>query len=233
MDDAIDSAAFDRMLAALNGANRVPPTIRTQGRPSEDPLRPGQFDSVLRQRRSVRDFTGMSAQAADVAALLTATEAADRLWGGEPCLVRVAALCWRVYGMDRAVYLRTDGRVRPITPVDERLAVTLAVQPELAAAPFWLVALGDMLAAERHYRGGAYRALLLSAGSALHYAWLAATARGLAGVMFAGLRAGQMRAVTGVGDSERRALVGLALGATANETAHMTFEPRRASVNIS
>lgn len=218
MDDASDSAAFDRMLAALNGAKRVPPTIRKQGRPSADPLRPGQLDSVLRQRRSVRDFTGMSAQAADVTALLTAAEAADRLWCGEPCFVRVAALCWRVVGMDRAVYLRTDGRVSPITPVNDELAINLAVQPELAAAPFWLVALGDMLAAERHYQGGAYRALLLSAGAALHYAWLAATARELVGVMFAGLRAGQMRTVTGAGDSGRRALVGLALGAVVEES---------------
>jgi nitroreductase len=208
------------MLAALNGAKRVPPTAGDQRGPSAGALPSGQFDSVLRQRRSVRDFTGMSAQAADVAALLTAAEAADRLWSGEPCFVRVAALCWRVPGMDRAMYLSTDGRVSPTIPVNDRLAVALAVQPELAAAPFWLVALGDMLAAERHYRGGAYRALLLSAGSALHYAWLAATARGLAGVMFAGLRAGQMRTVTGAGDSERRALVGLALGATANGTAH-------------
>jgi nitroreductase len=216
MDDASDSAAFDRMLAALNGAKRVPPTIRKQGRPSVGPLQPGPLDSVLRQRRSVRDFTGMSAQAADVAALLTAAEATGRLWRGEPGFVRVAALCWRVSGMDRAAYLSTDGRISPITPVDDHLAVALAVQPELAAAPFWLVALGDMLAAQRHYRDGAYRALLLSAGSALHYAWLAATARGMAGVMFAGLRAGQLRTVTGAGDSERRALVGLALGATAN-----------------
>jgi len=216
MDHASDSAALDRMLAALNGAKPIPPTAGNQRRPSAGALPPGQFDSVLRQRRSVRDFTGMSARAADVAALLTAAEAADRLWSGEPCFVRVAALCWRVPGMDRAMYLSTDGRVSPITPVNDRLAVALAVQPELAAAPFWLVALGDMLAAERHYRGGAYRALLLSAGSALHYAWLAATARGLAGVMFAGLRAGQMRTVTGAGDSERRALVGLALGATAH-----------------
>jgi len=220
MDDASDSAALDRMLAALNGAKRVPPTAGNQRGPSADALPCGQFDSVLRKRRSVRDFTGMSARAADVAALLTAAEAADRLWSGEPCFVRVAALCWRVPGMDRAMYLSTDGRVSPAIPVSDRLAVALAVQPELAAAPFWLVALGDMLAAERHYRGGAYRALLLSAGSALHYAWLAATARGLAGVMFAGLRAGQMRTVTGAGDSERRALVGLALGATANGTAH-------------
>jgi nitroreductase len=222
MDDADDSSpAFDRMLAALKGAKRVPPTVPEQAGTSVGSLPPGQFDSVLWQRRSVRDFTGMSAQAADVAALLTAAEAAaDRLWRGEPCFVRVAALCWRVSGMDRAMYLSTGGRVSPITPVNDRLAVSLAVQPEFAAAPFWLVALGDMLAAERHYRGGAYRALLLSAGSALHYAWLAATARGLVGVMFAGLRAGQMRTVTGAGDSERRALVGLALGATANGTAH-------------
>jgi hypothetical protein len=220
MDDARDSAAFDRMLAALNGANRVPPTVLKQGRTSAGPLRPGQVDRVLRQRRSVRDFAGMSAQAADVAALLTAAEATDRLWRGEPCFVRVAALCWRVSGMDRAMYLSTDGLLGPVTPVSDRLAGTLAVQTELAAAPFWLVALGDMLAAERHYRGGAYRALLMSAGSALHYAWLAATARGLAGVMFAGLRAGQMRTVTGAGDSERRVLAGLALGATANGIAH-------------
>jgi nitroreductase len=220
MDDTTDSAAFDRMLAALNGAKRVPPAVRTQSRPSVSPLCPGQLDSVLRQRRSVRDFTGTSAQAADVAALLTAAEATGRLWGGEPCFVRVAALCWRVHGMDRALYLSTGGQVSPVTPVDGGLAVSLAVQPELAAAPFWLVALGDMLAAERHYRGGAYRALLLSAGSALHYAWLAATARGLAGVMFAGLRAGQMHTVTGAGDSERRALAGLALGASVNGTAH-------------
>src|SRR5579859_7118595 len=72
MDNASDSAALDRMLAALNGAKPVPPTVREQGRPSVDALQPGQFDSVVRQRRSVRDFTGMSAQAADVAALLTA-----------------------------------------------------------------------------------------------------------------------------------------------------------------
>lgn len=220
MDDASDSAALDHMLAALNGARRVPPTIEKQGGPSADHMRPGPFESVLRQRRSVRDFTGLSAQAADVAALLADAQAADRLWYGEPSFVRVAALCWRVSGMDRGMYLRTDGQVSPITPVDEQLAISLAVQPELAAAPFWLVALGDMVAAERHYRGGAYRALLLSAGSALHYAWLAATARGLAGVMFAGLRAGEMRTVIGAGDSERRALVALALGATANGTAH-------------
>jgi nitroreductase len=219
MDDASGSAAIDRMLAALNGATRVPP-VQSQDRTSVGSLRPGQFDSVLRQRRSVRDFTGLSAHAADVAALLTAAEAADPLWRGEPGFVRVAALCWRVSGMDRAAYLSTDGRISPITPVDDHLAVALAVQPELAAAPFWLVALGDMLAAERHYRDGAYRALLLSAGSALHYAWLAATARGMAGVMFAGLRAGQLRTVTGAGDSERRALVGLALGGTADRIAH-------------
>lgn len=219
MDDASGSAAIDRMLAALNGAKRVPP-VQNQDRTSVGSLRPGQLDSVLRQRRSVRDFTGLSAQAADVAALLTAAEAADRLWRGESGFVRVAALCWRVSGMDRAAYLSTDGRISPITPVDDHLAVALAVQPELAAAPFWLVALGDMLAAERHYRDGAYRALLLSAGSALHYAWLAATARGMVGVMFAGLRAGQLRTVTGAGDSERRALVGLALGATADGIAH-------------
>lgn len=232
MDDASDSPAFDRMLAALNGAKPVPPTVREQDRPPLDSSPSGEFDSVLRQRRSVRDFTGMSAQAADVTALLTAAEAADRLWHGEPGFVRVAALCWRVSGMDRAVYLSTDSRISPITPVDDHLAVALAVQPELAAAPFWLVALGDMLAAERHYRDGAYRALLLSAGSALHYAWLAATARGLAGVMFAGLRAGQMRTVIGAGDSERRALVGLALGATANGIAH-DQELQLARVNIS
>lgn len=219
MDDASGSAAIDRMLAALNGAKRVPP-VQNQDRASVRSLRPGQFDSLLWQRRSVRDFTGSSAQAADVAALLTAAEATDRLWRGEPGFVRVAALCWRVSGMDRAAYLSTDGRISPITPVDDHLAVALAVQPELAAAPLWLVALGDMLAAERHYRDGAYRALLLSAGSALHYAWLAATARGMVGVMFAGLRAGQLRTVTGAGDSERRALVGLALGATANRIAH-------------
>lgn len=212
------------MLAVLNGAKRVPPAVREQGWPSADPMPPGQFDGVLRQRRSVRDFTGMSAQAADVAALLTAAEAADRLWRGEPGFVRVAALCWRVSGMDRAMYLSADGKVSPIAPVDDVLAVRLAVQPEFAAAPFWLIALGDMLAAERHYRDGAYRALLLAAGSALHYAWLAATARGLAGVMFAGLRAGQLptglagSAGTGAGDSERRALAGLALGATVEES---------------
>jgi nitroreductase len=219
MDDATGSAAIDRMLAALNGAKPVPP-VQSQDRASAGSLPPGQFDSVLRQRRSVRDFTGLSAQAADVAALLIAAEAADRLWRGEPGFVRVAALCWRVTGMDRAAYLSTDGQISPITPVDDHLAVAMAVQPELAAAPFWLVALGDMLAAERHYRDGAYRALLLSAGSALHYAWLAATARGMAGVMFGGLRAGQLRTVTGAGDSERRALVGLALGATANGIVH-------------
>jgi nitroreductase len=219
MDDASGSAAIDRMLAALNGAKRVP-LVQNQDRTSVGSLGPGQFDSLLWQRRSVRDFTGLSAQAADVAALLTAAEAADRLWRGEPGFVRVAALCWRVSGMDRAAYLSTDGRISPITPVDDHLAVALAVQPELAAAPFWLVALGDMLAAERHYRDGAYRALLLSAGSALHYAWLAATARGMVGVMFAGLRAGQLRTITGAGDSERRALVGLALGATANGIAY-------------
>lgn len=210
----MDDAAFDRMLAALNGAKPVPPAVREQERPSVSAWQPGQLDDVLRRRRSVRDFTGMSAQAADVTALLTAAEAADRLWSGEPGFVRVAALCWRVSGMERAMYLSAGGRC---TPVDDHLAVALAVQPELAAAPFWLVALGDMLAAERHYGGGAYRALLLSAGSALHYAWLAATARGLAGVMFAGLRAGQLRPVlagTGAGDSERRALAALALGAT-------------------
>lgn len=229
MDDASDSPALDRMLAALNGAKPVPPTVPGQGGTSVGSLRPGQFDSVVRQRRSVRDFTGSTARAADVTALLTVAEAADRLWRGEPCFVRVAALCWRVPGMDRAMYLSTDGQFSPITPVDDLLAVRLAVQPELAAAPFWLVALGDMLAAERHYRGGAYRALLLSAGSALHYAWLAATARGMVGVMFAGLRAGQLRTVlagsavptgAGAGDSERRALAGLALGATANGIAH-------------
>jgi nitroreductase len=174
---------------------------------------------VLRQRSSVRDFDGATAGQADIAALLAAAGRTDRLWPGQPTFVHLAALCWRVRGLEQATYQLAGERLTAVTPLATELAADLAVQPELAAAPVWLVAIGDLAAAEQHYGGGAYRALLLAAGSALQHAWLAATARGLAGVMFAGLRASQLRQALGAADAQRRGLAGLALGTPAHQPA--------------
>jgi len=174
---------------------------------------------VLRQRSSVRRYTGDAVSLNQVSTMLSFAQRADlEEWPGanrDGQGLTFMVLAQRVEDLKPGVYEYDSARVLLLSrrgPLRSDEIVKLYVQNEFAAAPLAIWITGNLAAACARHGAFGYRQLLLRAGAAGNRMWMAAMGLGLAGTLVAGIAAGASRKILGLDGYLRSGLLAVAIG---------------------
>jgi SagB-type dehydrogenase family enzyme len=206
------------------------------------PERLQDFHRLTRQRRSQRDYQGLSISREELDALLyTACGVTGSLsWSGREVKLRAYPASGALYAVEiYPIVMRVDGlapaiyHYRPIENVlelirpditrDEIVGVLLPVEREMVAGASAMICLaGSFLRHERKYGQGGYRMMVAEAGHISENLVLTATALGLGARPFGGVFDSLINAELRLEPSEEQFLLSVLIGHTG-----ATIEQRR------
>jgi SagB-type dehydrogenase family enzyme len=167
----------------------------------------GSLDRALRERRSIRSYSGEPLGEDDVAHLLWAAQGQTAPWGGRTAPSAGARYPLEVYAAtpDGLIRYVADGhREETLTTEDRRGAIADAVASDETAldAPVLFVLTAVVARTAERYGDRAERYATLEAGHACQNLLLEATARRLGAVPLGAFDDDVMRGALGVGDDE-------------------------------
>ncbi len=174
---------------------------------------------VLRQRSSVRRYTGDAVSLNQVSTMLSFAQRADvEEWPGvnhDGHGLTFMVLAQGVEDLKPGVYEYDSAKELLLSrrgPLRSDEIVKLYVQNEFAAAPLAIWITGNLAAACARHGAFGHRQLLLRAGAAGNRMWMAALGLGLGGTLVAGVDAGASRKILGIDGYLKRALLAVAIG---------------------
>lgn len=202
-----------RSLLAFGAASVIGACSRTGGGPRASPLplaRPEAsdlFESVLRNRRSIRAFLSEPVASADVARLLWAAQGKTASWGGRTAPSAGALYPIEVYAADETGVVRYDASahaVHGVAEADRRSLIAAATgwQEAVTQAPVVLVITGVVDRTAQKYGDRAERYVQLEAGHVCQNVLLQATALGLGAVPVGSFEDEAIRAILGATSGE-------------------------------
>jgi hypothetical protein len=194
-------------------------TARAAGRPvtatGTAALAPRQLADVLQARASCRDFRDRPIPWDVLKALARTAATSDaEVWGAdEHADLYIGVIAGHVTEGRRGLYVQRGADLERVGDLDDEATVVriCPAQPHFGGSSALLIAVGDVARACRTAPTAGYFHLLLRAGGALHGAWLAAVAHGVAAGMFAEIDVAACRTLLRLGALERP-LLALALG---------------------